>query len=555
MRRVLTSLCCLILLAAAIPATAQQSGDFSYASDGASITITRYNGNGGFVTIPDTIEGLPVTGIGEGAFAFCPYITRLTLPDGITIIGTRAFQQANLLATTIPDTVARIELEAFSYCRVLGSVTIGNGVTNIGNWAFETCTTLTNITLGNSVTDVGDWAFSGCTGLPAVTVPDTVTSIGSRAFYGCTSLTNVTIGDGVSNIRPGAFSYCTGLTNIMIGTGVTTIGAGAFQGCSGLTNIAIGNSVTSIGVQTFYGCTNLTTIEVDGENPAYSSVEGVLFNQSRTVLVTYPAGRDGPYPIPDGVRSIGYGAFCGCAGLTSVGLPDSLTGIEGEAFSGCTGLANVTLPNRVTYIEWGAFWLCTGLAQVTIPDSVTYIGGSAFYSCANLLSATIPDGVTNIASYTFFMCGNLTNVTIGHGVTRIHEYAFAFCTNLPGLFFEGNAPMSSFEGFGAGTNTTVYYLPGTRGWRSTFDASPTAPWLLPYPVMLTTPPDFGVQTNQFGFIISWATNTSVVVEACTDLTLPDWSPVGTNVLNEGWSYFSDPQWTNYASRFYRIRSP
>ncbi len=64
-----------------------------------------------------------------------------------------------------------------------------------------------------------------------------------------------------------------------------------------------------------------------------------------------------------------------------------------------------------------------------------------------------------------------------------------------------------------------------------------------------------MRTNQFGFVISWATNASVVVEACTDLGKLSWSPVGTNTLVEGWSYFSDPEWTNYANRFYRLRSP
>jgi hypothetical protein len=64
MRPVRTSLWWLTLLAAALTAKAQQSGDFSYVSDGVSITITRYTGNGGFVTIPDTIEDLPVTDIG-----------------------------------------------------------------------------------------------------------------------------------------------------------------------------------------------------------------------------------------------------------------------------------------------------------------------------------------------------------------------------------------------------------------------------------------------------------------------------------------------------------
>jgi hypothetical protein len=79
--------------------------------------------------------------------------------------------------------------------------------------------------------------------------------------------------------------------------------------------------------------------------------------------------------------------------------------------------------------------------------------------------------------------------------------------------------------------------------------------VLPTPLILNTTPTFGVRTNRFGFIISWATNASVVVEACTSLANPTWSPVGTNTLSEGWSYFGDPQWTNYASRFYRLRSP
>jgi hypothetical protein len=62
-----------------------------------------------------------------------------------------------------------------------------------------------------------------------------------------------------------------------------------------------------------------------------------------------------------------------------------------------------------------------------------------------------------------------------------------------------------------------------------------------------------VKTNRFGFIISWATNISVVVEACTSLASPDWSPVGTNTLSGGSSYFSDSKWTNYPGRCYRIR--
>ena len=97
-------------------------------------------------------------------------------------------------------------------------------------------------------------------------------------------------------------------------------------------------------------------------------------------------------------------------------------------------------------------------------------------------------------------------------------------------------------------------MPGTTGWTSTFDGRPTALWFLANPLILNSP-SFGVQTNRFGFIISWATNISIVVEACTNLADPLWSPLATNTLTGGSSYFSDPQWTNHPVRFYRLRSP
>jgi len=78
-------------------------------------------------------------------------------------------------------------------------------------------------------------------------------------------------------------------------------------------------------------------------------------------------------------------------------------------------------------------------------------------------------------------------------------------------------------------------------------------WL---PQMQTSGTGLGTHTNQFGFTINWASGMIVVIEASTSLTTPNWSPVATNTLDQnGTSYFSDPQWTNYPNRFYRIRSP
>jgi len=318
-------------------------------------------------------------------------------------------------------------------------------------------------------------------------------------------------------------------------------------------------------------------IEVDVLNSTYISVGGVLFNKSRTAIIAYPAGRAGSYVLPDTITVIGPGAFAGCANLTSVTIPDGVTTIENWAFSSCATLSSIALPSSVSSI--GAFAFsgcpltgvaipdqvpriaeytfdgCTSLANLTIGHSVTNIGSCAFRSCTNLATLSIPDSVTGIEFMAFFRCYNLTTVTMGRGVAELGDLAFSECSSLTGVFFWGNRPPYVSDSFLACFNATAYYLPGTTGWGPEFARLPTAPWALPNPVILTTAPSFGVRTNQFGFVISWATNASVVVEACPDLVLPDWSPVATNTLVEGWSYFSDPEWTNHTNRFYRIHSP
>jgi hypothetical protein len=125
---------------------------------------------------------------------------------------------------------------------------------------------------------------------------------------------------------------------------------------------------------------------------------------------------------------------------------------------------------------------------------------------------------------------------------------------LTGVYFEGNAPSIGVYVFLGDNNVTVYYLLGTTGW-SYFLSQVSILGALWNPLIQTGDGSLGVQTNQFGFNINWASGQTVVVEACTDLANPIWSPVGTNTLPGGSSYFSDPQWTNYPGRFYRIRSP
>jgi hypothetical protein len=195
--------------------------------------------------------------------------------------------------------------------------------------------------------------------------------------------------------------------------------------------------------------------------------------------------------------------------------------------------------------------------SVTIPEAingvpVSLIGNSAFAGCTSLTAVTIGNRVTSIGGSTFQNCTSLTSVTIPNSVTSLGNYAFNPCTSLTSFYFQGNAPSLGTGVFGGNNIEVVYYLPGTTGWGAVFAGLPAVLW---NPQVQTGAASFGVRTNQFGFNITGTSSLVIVVEASTNLANPVWSPVGTNTLAGGSSYFSDPRWTNYRARFYRLRSP
>jgi hypothetical protein len=381
-----------------LPVTAR--AQFTCATNNGTITITGYTGPGGDVTLPDSTNGYPVTSIGDWAFYFCTSLTNVTIPDSVTNIGDYAFY----------------------FCTGLTNVVIPNNLTRIADGAFHDCTSLSSVTLPESVAAIGDHAFAWCHGLSNVVIGNGVTRIGNRAFGSCSDLRSVTLPNSVSNIGDEAFAWCGNLTNVTIGNSLTNIGSHAFAGCA-LPSVTLPSSVTRIGDAAFYNCSSLTAITVESGNAFYSSVDGVVFNQSQTALIEYPGGAAGSYSVPNGVTSIGDHAFEGCA-LSSVTIPESVTGIGDHAFHYCTNLTHVTLPNGLTSIGDGVFRMCRSLTNVTLPDSLIMIGEGAFELCSSLASVTIPNSVSNIGDEAFGVCSGLSSVTIPESVTNIGQSAF-----------------------------------------------------------------------------------------------------------------------------------
>ncbi len=148
------------------------------------------------------------------------------------------------------------------YCNMLQEVYIGDGVTSIGTSAFDNCYSLASITIPDGVTSIGNYAFYYCYSLASITIPDGVTSIGDGAFYGCYSLASVTIPDGVTSIGTNTFYNCYSLASITIPDGVTSISNNTFYNCYSLASITIPDGVTSIGNNTFYNCYSLASITI-----------------------------------------------------------------------------------------------------------------------------------------------------------------------------------------------------------------------------------------------------------------------------------------------------
>jgi len=439
---------------------------------------------------------------------------------------------------------------------VIASTYLGHPVTYIEESAFIGCSGLTSMIIPNSVTGMGDRVFESCPSLTSVTIGNGVPSIGFRAFLACSSLASVTIPNSVTNIGVLAFGGCNSLTNVTIPNSVTTIGDSAFRNCTSLTSVTIPSSVTSIGNEAFNGCTSLTNLSVDAANPAYSSLNGVLFDKAQMTLLTFPAGRRGSYSyvIPNSVTRIVDRAFYRSTGLTNVIIGNSVTSIGVSAFDSCSNLTSVTIPNGVTSIGDGAF-ASTGLGSVTIPNSVTSIGGGAFVFCTSLTSMIIGNSVTSIGGSAFYGCRSLTSVTIPNSVTIIGGAAFQRCTNLTNFTFLGNAPsllpdwhvggFTQFSQVGAGAK--AYYYCGTTGWGTNYAGLPT--------VMLFAPigrGSAGAKPGGFGFTLTCLTNQSIVVEASTNLV--NWQPIWTSTLSAVSTNFVDPNWVNHPRRFYRAQS-
>lgn len=145
-----------LMSVATVTASAETEGDYEYEliNGGTAVEITKYNGTGGDVTIPATIAGKPVTGIGAEAFWDCTALTDIVIPNSVVSIGSGAFVGCtSLIDFSFPIGVTVIESGMFENCSSLTSITISNRVTRVEGGAFSYCSKLSTVYYGGSKAD------------------------------------------------------------------------------------------------------------------------------------------------------------------------------------------------------------------------------------------------------------------------------------------------------------------------------------------------------------------------------------------------------------------
>lgn len=301
--------------------------------------------------------------IPEGAMSNKTSLLQLILPDKLKIINVAAFTECKNLTGSliIPDGVTKIEAGAFYNCKSLtGTLSLPNTVTSIGDgwdrwWyggTFGYCGFTCELILPTNLEYIGTTCFAECTNLyGSLHLPDKLKTIEAGAFHNCRNLTgNLTIPQEVTAIPETAFASCGFDGTLTLHDGIVTIGEAAFQDTHFKGELTLPKDLVVLSNSVFCGCDFSGKLKLpQGLRTIGSNVFGSYSSGSNWRLM-------GTLEIPEGVLSIGQGAFYNCWGLEGIILPESLESIQNEAFYQCYGIGSIVCKGAIPpHVQVGAF--------------------------------------------------------------------------------------------------------------------------------------------------------------------------------------------------------
>ena len=475
--------------------------DYGILEDGTAV-ITGYFIDGDSLTIPDEVDGIPVTAVARVSQEKINYdqirnIKKIVLPKSLEILEGQAFASfASLQRITLPQTLVLIGDGVFKNCEALKSITIPEGVTRIGEEAFSGCESLSFPKLPDSLESIGRRGFYNCRSMKAVSIPAAVRTIGDEAFA-YSGISKLTMKEGVEEIGAGAF-LSHNLTETELPASLRIVGNAAFHPLTnkGLRKIIINGRTTDYGIGVFgyddgytrfyrrlqKGLAEGKASDYDAANPEnwidyYASPDS--FGQAELSVFCYPgSSADSLYQyhviktyLKGGAENIATanaervfqaGMYTNEDLIYELVIPEGVEEIADYALAGLGTLNKVTLPSTLKRIGNHAFEKCIGLKEVIVQGkTMEEIGEAAFSGCSELKKITVPNGVTVIGNTTFEDCAKLETVTLPkEGIVLIGDRAFANCKALQSFRFNQGLETIGTEAF-AGCGIKDVQLPNS----------------------------------------------------------------------------------------------
>lgn len=269
------------------------------------------------------------------------------------IIPVNAFKDKKSLCYFVfPEKTKRICNYAFSETSLSGALIIPDDVTEIGNSAFSN-TNVSSVTFGDNLKSIGDNTFSNCSLLSGeILLPESLVSIGRYCFYNCKFTGRLMLPEDLETIRDGAFiNSGTYYGDLEIPERLYELPASAFSGNSFAGSLNL-NNVTSIGSNCFSNCNFRGELilpegitEIEDWSFAYNQFSSISFPSTLKRIASsafhFNQGLACDLVFPEGLISIGEGAFSYDRGITSLVLPSTLQTIQSNAFTNCFAVSGI----------------------------------------------------------------------------------------------------------------------------------------------------------------------------------------------------------------------
>ncbi len=438
--------------------------------------------------------GKKVRKLGTGVFADCHMLSSMSISiynedlsyeDGVVYSKDKTIVYAMLpgydgAVYRMPSTVKTIKNNAFWGCRNLERVYFGSNVTSIPDYGFTGCTSLEKVSFPYSLRRIGIKAFADCINLGETEIPMSVESIHQSAFDGCPKLKIIAEAGSAaaeyeaqrdkSNVANKEYQDVGAETEGEAGkdgeSAEGSEGSGTGEKVLGQSTIVGGNAVVFMDnsqSKVLSGNERPDTGEVEEQLPAGAEIMGgsgnnafikyTIVNNEKIAAQAYYKNSDlKDYQIPEGIKEIGEFSFAR-SGLTSITIPEGVTSIGYGAFYHCDDLADIEIPSTVTEIEPSAFaetkWMKNqgkdranpftvvgdgiliaygGMgSQIRIPNGVKQIGAEAFKGNTRITGVIFPSSVTVIGEDAFAGCSSLTSISGGDYLEEIRDRAFEGC--------------------------------------------------------------------------------------------------------------------------------